>query len=79
MSRYLRLVYPPSLLDQPILYHLLKQSDLLVNIRQAHITYEEGWLEVELIGTPEAMQRAVTWLQEQGIQVQHIPADKEQH
>ena len=79
MSRYLRLVYPPSLLDQPILYQLLKQSDLLVNIRQAHITFEEGWLEVELTGTPEAIQRAMTWLQEQGIQIQHIPADKEQH
>lgn len=45
-TRVLRLNYPPSLLNQPIINKLIKRFKIDINIRQAHFTPEEGWLEI---------------------------------
>ena len=68
-TRALRLNYPPSLLSQPILNKLIKRYEITVNIRQAHITLEEGWLEVLTTGDEEMIERAIAWLEEEGIEV----------
>lgn len=68
-TRVLRLNYPPSLLSQPILNKLIKRYEITVNIRQAHITLEEGWLEVLTTGDEEMIERAIAWLEEEGIEV----------
>ncbi|TET85906.1 MAG: FeS-binding protein [Anaerolineales bacterium] len=58
-TRVLRLDYPPSLLSQPILNKLIKRHEITVDIRQAHITLEEGWLEVLTTGEEEMIERAI--------------------
>jgi ABC-type methionine transport system ATPase subunit len=68
-ARSLRLNYPPSLLNQPILNQLIRKFEITVNIRQAQITLEEGWLEIEVIGGLQEIELAIAWLDEQGIQV----------
>jgi ABC-type methionine transport system ATPase subunit len=67
--RILRLVYPPSLVHEPVLYRLIKRFNVQVNIRQAQITLKEGWLEVELSGEAAEIEHAVTFLAKQGIEV----------
>ena len=67
----LRLVYPPSLISEPILYQLIKRFQIEVNIREAHITLEEGWLEVEMNGDPNELKRAISFLEEKGIEIVH--------
>ena len=71
-TRTLRLKYPPSLLRQPILFKLIKQTDLAVNILQARITLEEGWLEVELTGDDAQIQLALDWLKQEGIEIEQL-------
>ena len=39
-TRVLRLNYPPSLLNQPIVNRLIKRFEIDINIRQEHITPE---------------------------------------
>ncbi len=68
--RKLRLVYPPSLLREPIVFQLIRRFDLQVNILLARIELEEGWLEVELQGPAATLDEAESWLREQGIDVQ---------
>ena len=68
--RKLRLVYPPSLLREPIVYQLIRRFDLQVNILLARMELEEGWLEVELQGPAAILDEADSWLREQGIDVQ---------
>lgn len=58
-TRVLRLNYLPSLLSQPILNKLIKHYEITINIRQAHITHEEGWLEVLTTGEEEMIERAI--------------------
>jgi ABC-type methionine transport system ATPase subunit len=71
-ARKLRLNYPPSLLRQPILNLLILRFGLTVNIHQAQITLEEGWLEIEVLGEDQEIENAITWLEEEGIEVAPI-------
>lgn len=68
-TRTLRLNYPPSLLRQPILNQLILRFELSVNILQAQITLDEGWLEVEVLGDDQEIEQAISWLNEEGIEV----------
>jgi ABC-type methionine transport system ATPase subunit len=68
-SRSLRLNYPAALLRQPILNELIRTFDLSVNILRAQISLEEGWLELQVDGAESELDRAIAWLDQQGIQV----------
>jgi ABC-type methionine transport system ATPase subunit len=71
-TQVLRLNYPPSLAGQPIIQQLIRQFELIVNIRQAQITLHEGWIELETCGSEAEVDRAVDWLASKGIQVDRV-------
>ncbi|MEG6616033.1 NIL domain-containing protein [Peptococcaceae bacterium 1198_IL3148] len=57
--------------DQPIIYHLVKDYDLVVNIIKGHINPEkEGTLILELTG--DNYQQGINYLEEQNIKVQTL-------
>ena len=68
-TRVLRINYPPSLLNQPIINRLIKRFEIDINIRQAYITPEEGWLEISAASDEKDLELAVAWLEEEGIEV----------
>jgi len=72
-KRRVRLVYPAALQDQPILYRLIKDFDLATNIRRASVGVEEAWLIVDIEGENDAIQQALDWASEQGVEVQALP------
>ncbi len=69
VSRTLRLNYPPSLLREPILHRLIRKFDLTVNILGAQLGMDEGWLELQATGSAAELERAITWLAAEGLQV----------
>lgn len=73
--RRVKLVYPTSLVERPILYEMIKRFDIVTNIRAAHITADEGWLVVELNGEPERLDAALAWVAGQGVRVEMLAAD----
>ena len=68
-TRNYRLVYPPTLVRSPMVHQLIKSFALEVNILQAQITLDEGWLELELSGAPDEIERAAEWLRSEGLEV----------
>ncbi|MEX0788358.1 MAG: NIL domain-containing protein [Anaerolineales bacterium] len=72
-ARSVRLEYPPSLLGRPVIQDLVRRFDLAVNILQAQISMEEGWIEVHLTGEESEIARAVEWLAVQGLRVEPMP------
>lgn len=70
----IRLIYPPSLINIPVIHQLIKRFDLTVNIYRAEINTDHGWLEILISGETEELDRAFSWLREQGIEVQPIEA-----
>lgn len=65
-------IYPPTLLRRPVLNQLIRQYQITANILEANITLEEGWLQVELSGEEAEIDRALSWLKDQGIEVKEV-------
>jgi ABC-type methionine transport system ATPase subunit len=72
VTRNLRLNYPPTLAGRPVLQELIRSFELKVNLRQAHITLEEGWLEASVEGDPQEIARAIAWLESEGVKVDRL-------
>jgi len=66
------LTFPEHLISEPVIHHLGAEFGLVANIRRANIEERFGWVIVELDGPDEAIERAATWLAEQGAQVDRI-------
>jgi len=70
----LHLTFPGRLASEPILHRLATGFDLVTNIRRANIEERGGWVIVEVKGDEERVVEAVTWLADQGLQVDRIDA-----
>jgi ABC-type methionine transport system ATPase subunit len=66
------LTYPPALIKEPLIYLLIKKFDIIPNIRGANVSDEMGLLAMEIEGTRDDIDRAITWLREQGVTVEPI-------
>jgi hypothetical protein len=76
MSRMrLRLTFPPSLIQEPILYRLVKDFDIVINIRRADVKADYGWVALELEADEATLARGVSWLKGRGVQVDPIERD----
>ncbi|HKZ04930.1 MAG TPA: NIL domain-containing protein [Methylomirabilota bacterium] len=71
----LRLTIPAALVQQPLVYHLVKDFDLVTNIRRADVRADHGWLMLELEGAEDRLQQGVAWLERQGVSVDPIERD----
>lgn len=70
VEQKVRLIYPKHLLDQPLIYRLIRQFDLLTNIIEARVSAEEDWLVLAVRGERERVQQGLEWMAEQGVQVE---------
>jgi len=71
-EQVIRLVYPPQLLDVPIINQLIRRYELTVNILRAQVGPDEGWVDVQLSGPSAAIEDAMGWLSSQGVEVQSL-------
>jgi L-aspartate semialdehyde sulfurtransferase ferredoxin len=70
-----RLTFPARLVQEPILYRLVKDFDILINIRRADVKADWGWVMLEMEAQDTTLERGVKWLKEQGVQVDPIERD----
>ena len=71
-SRILRLRFPKSEVQKPIVYYLTKDYDLTFNILNATIfPRKEGLMVLELSGTRKNFREGVKYLKNQGIHVEN--------
>jgi len=74
------LTFPPSLVSQPITYHLVKDYDLMFNIMRGVITPdEEGRLVISLSGNKKSLDGGIEYLKGQGINVESLAHDIKWH
>jgi len=68
--------FPHRLVDQPIVYKLVKEFDLQFNILKASVTpQEEGLMVLELSGKKENYAKGMEYLQSCGVKVQPLSQD----
>jgi hypothetical protein len=54
---------------EPILYRLGRDFNVIPNIRRANVTEDYGFAEVDLEGSLEEVQRAISWLMTTGLTI----------
>jgi hypothetical protein len=70
-----RLTFPANLVQEPILYRLVKDFDILINIRRADVKADHGWVALEMEAAQETLERGVAWLKQRGVQIDPIERD----
>lgn len=69
ISQSIRLVFPPSLQDDPIINRLMRRYSFTVNILRANVTAEQGWIDIKISGSAPEIEESISWLREQGVEV----------
>ncbi len=64
-----KLTFPEALVREPIIARMVKELDIVPNIRRADVGERSGWIICELDGSGDTLDRAVEWLRGQGVQV----------
>ena len=54
-----RLTFPPDLVQKPVVYHLVKDFDIVTNIRRAEVRSDHGWVVLELEGAEDRLLQGV--------------------
>jgi ABC-type methionine transport system ATPase subunit len=68
----LKLTFPENLVKQPIIGRMVQEFDVMPNIRRASVEEHVGWVVCELGGDDDAVDRAIEWLHNIGVQVDRL-------
>ena len=69
LSQSVRLIFPPSLHDEPIINKLMRQYSFTVNILRANVTSDQGWIDIQISGKAPEIEDSISWLRELGVEV----------
>jgi ferredoxin len=63
VTQKLMLFFPKCECEKPIIYHLVKDHDLIVNVYRAKVTpEEEGYLALDVTGTEENIEKGMDFV-----------------
>lgn len=74
-SKHLRLTFPESQVAQPVIYHVVKDFNVIPSIRRASIENHFGWMIIELSGEPADLDSAIAYLEGLGVEVDLAEGD----
>lgn len=66
------LMYPPKLIKKPFIWEVGHKFKIVTNVRQATITDEIGIVCLELDGAHGEVEKAIKWLEKQGVNVEPV-------
>jgi ABC-type methionine transport system ATPase subunit len=75
MEKHLRLTFPQDQATQPVIYHLVKDFDVVPCIRRAAIENHFGWMILSLTGESEQITAAIAYLNNLGVEVSSPEGD----
>ncbi|HEX7167116.1 MAG TPA: NIL domain-containing protein [Acidimicrobiales bacterium] len=67
-----KLTFPEQLIKQPVIARLVREFDVMPNIRQAKIEEHVGWVVCELGGQDDQIDKAIQWLHDLGVEVDRL-------
>lgn len=72
MKRKVYLTFPQKLIREPLIYGVGHKFNVVTNIRCASVTDEIGVVGLEFEGEPEAIGRAMEYLESRGVLVEPV-------
>jgi ABC-type methionine transport system ATPase subunit len=74
-KRKVMLKYPEELIKEPVLFRMARNFEVMPNIRRARVTETIGEIVAELEGAPEALERGIRYLEQEGVVVEPVEGD----
>jgi ABC-type methionine transport system ATPase subunit len=74
-KKRVHLTFPENLVQEPIIYRLATDFDIVTNIRRANVEETIGWVILELDGEDDALARGLDYLTGLGVTVSTIAGD----
>ena len=74
-SRHLRLTFPEAQVAEPLIYHVVKDFNVVPSIRRAAIENHFGWMIVEFSGETADLDAAQAYLEGLGVEVSRAEGD----
>lgn len=71
-SLKVHITFPEEKIREPIIYQIGRDYKVITNIRRADVTEKTGWVDLELIGEPGEIERAVEGLKQKEVKVDPI-------
>ena len=75
ISRRIRFTFEGGAVQEPLVYLLGKQFQIVTNIRMADVEKGFGWVILELDGEAEEIERGLDWMRSKGVRVDPIAGD----
>lgn len=70
-----RLTFPEQLIQEPVIYTLGREFQVVTNVRMADVDQTTGWVILELDGDAGEIERSLAWAQERGVRVDPLDGD----
>jgi ABC-type methionine transport system ATPase subunit len=64
------LIFPQTLVTEPVIYRLSRQFKIIPNVRRARVTEKAGEVMLELEGEEEELNKGIAYLNGLGIRVE---------
>jgi len=69
-KRRITLVFPQEKIQEPVVFNMAKECNVIPNIRRARVTETAGEMTLELEGADEDLKRAIRYLESQNVKVE---------
>ena len=73
--RRVTFTFKTELIQRPVIYELGIKFEIVTNIRRAEVNQNDGWVVLELEGSTEEIERGLTWVIDQGVEVSSLEGD----
>jgi hypothetical protein len=70
-----KFTFPTDLIQEPIIWKLGREFELVTNIRRANVVEDSGWVILELDGERDEIEKGVSWVTTRGVRVDPVPGD----
>lgn len=74
-AKHLRLTFPEAQVAEPVIYHVVKDFNVIPSIRRASIENHFGWMIVEFKGEQADLDAAIKYLEGLGVEVTSAEGD----
>ena len=75
MQDRIHLTFPHDRVAEPVMCELAKKFDITFSIRRANVTHEAGWMDLQLEGDDDEIERVIAYLEARGVRVDPIEGD----
>ncbi len=75
MKQRVKLIFPQSLIKEPVIFNMAKKHNVMPNIRRARVTESIGEMVLEIDGEAAELDAAIEEMRDQGVDVEPVEGD----